>query len=197
MSLPQESGEAYKTTNKLTMSIFSQDDMTKRMAHALRLQQDGVCLTWIKHREDYCWLNAKETQTQIRQFKKLLQKGAIEVSSGNNKTFTYKGKKWFSLVILPTDENDQSFCPSMLLIFGYMVSGYGYMFSNKQNRDKMYEWLVGAKKAKAKAKEVVPDPPAVKARRRKRKRCEANDPPAEPPTYNGVFDYPTNDPVEQ
>jgi hypothetical protein len=117
------------------------------------------------------------------------------VSSGNNKTFTYKGKKWFSLVILPTDENDQSFCPSMLLIFGYMVSGYGYMFSNKQNRDKMYEWLVGGKKkATAKAKEVVPDPPAVKARRRKRKRCEANDPPAEPPTYNGVFDYPTNDP---
>ena len=173
------------------MTFFTNGDMTKRMTHALRQQQDGVCLTWDKHRHDYCWLNTRDTQTQFKQFKKLLQKGKIEVSPSNNKEFIYKGKSWFSLVILPTDENDQSFCPSMLFVFCYMVSGYGYMFSNKQNRDKMYEWLVGKKKATA---EVVPDPPAVKARRRKRKRCEANDPPAEPPTYNGVFDYPTNDP---
>ena len=175
------------------MSIFTKNDMEKRMAHALRLQQDGVCLTWVQQQEDYCWLNPRDTQTQIRQFKKLLQKGTIEVSPRNNKEFTYKGKKWFSLVIQPTNENDQQqyVCPSMLLIFRYMVSGYGYMFSNKQNRDKMYEWLVAKKKVQV---EVVPDPPAVKARRRKRKRCEANDPPADPPTYNGVFDYPTNEP---
>jgi len=173
-------------------------------------RKGGVCITYFKMMREIDWASASEIQQTYALFRKEVRKGNLIVRKENNEEYTYKGRKFYSLVIQDTKRNgDHEPCPIMLLVFKNMVSGFSYFFTNKENRDKMFNWLMKSeKKAKAKAKavapvrpsppavatfrdwlmediptssNVIPDPPsAVKKQRRKRKRCQADDPPQQP-----------------
>ena len=163
-------------------------------------QERGVCISYFKHLKDgRGWLNEGERQYTFPHIRRSIKKGEFFlVRKYHKQEYIYKGRNFYPLVI--QEKGDEDFCPLLMFAFEAYLQGLVFLFTNKENRDNMFNWL---KKATApapqKVKEQIPDPPVVKKQRRKRKRCEADDPPqqlvASPPYYeNGVIDYPTNDP---
>ena len=61
----------------------------------------------------------------------------------NNKEKELNGKKWYFFVMKDCenpDDPDDWCCPVSWELFDYKVSGVVLWFSNKLNRDRMYQW---------------------------------------------------------
>jgi hypothetical protein len=72
------------------------------------------------------------------------QNGKLVIEEENNQTVKIQGREWYILVVQPTNDNDCSIDP---MGFGYddgafMVSGFIYHFTRKENRDAIYKYVM-------------------------------------------------------
>ena len=59
----------------------------------------------------------------------------------NNVEHTLNGITWYSLVFQSTTEGEDQIDIGAFAIFRYMVGGFAYHFTKKENRDSMFKWV--------------------------------------------------------
>jgi hypothetical protein len=103
-----------------------------------------VCITYNARVRNYTLLNANEMKAQMIVWKTL--KHALTIYEVNNKTLTFEGKTFYTMVLLPTscdieeDGADVNFC-RLGMALGMLVSGYTYAFVVESNRDAVFKYL--------------------------------------------------------
>ena len=139
-----------------TGRVITRPQMEDQYKHAMRQRKHKVGETAItfKHAaNDFGLVNQIEMTEQMKSWRLLRKSGKIKIEEYNNKTqviedinTTLNGKKWYILVVQPTDENENiAVDPFGLMILGYMVSGYIYAFDKEVNRDAVYKYVMGIK----------------------------------------------------
>ena len=86
-------------------------------------------------------MNNKELKVQAKMWRKHRKSGLIQIQDYNNETYEVDGKKYYTLVVQPTDLDDAQIDPLGLLTIGLMVSGYVYVFKTKTNRDIIFDYV--------------------------------------------------------
>lgn len=98
--------------------------------------------TWHQTANEWQWVDDDFLNDQFKTFKKLVKAGKLHTKSVNNTVHELNGRKWYSLVIQPTDDTDgENMCIGSLKLFKYFVSGFVYWFSRETNRDAMFKYL--------------------------------------------------------
>ena len=139
-----------------TGRVITRPQMEDQYKHAMRQRKQKVGETAItfKHAaNDFGLVNQIEMTEQMKSWRLLRKSGKIKIEEYNNKTqviedinTTLNGKKWYILVVQPTDENENiAVDPFGLMILGYMVSCYIYAFDKEVNRDAVYKYVMGIK----------------------------------------------------
>jgi hypothetical protein len=77
----------------------------------------------------------------MRAFRRLARQGHIQILEENNvMRFDIDNKDWFHLVLQSTTQQDNP--SAAALAFGRHVCGITYLFSNEDNRDKVYRYIM-------------------------------------------------------
>ena len=109
-------------------------------------KEEGICLSYIQSRGQFNWLDkGRMIDDQMRIWRKLWKQKKIKLEEFNNQEHELNGRKWYSLTIQPIDENGEmeecNMCVGSMELFSYHVSGMPYYFTQKINRDKIYEYI--------------------------------------------------------
>jgi hypothetical protein len=125
---------------------------TIRTSFALAVNRDmldgDLAISYIHHAGQLSWFDKKEMTSQMKSWRKLAKEGKMKMGHYNNKTKkTDDGREWFFLVAqcydpITTKMKECNFDPLGLFVMGEMVSGYLYAFRNKENRDKVFEYVM-------------------------------------------------------
>ena len=110
------------------------------------LQGDEVAFTYYKPARNISSYTKAMFQSQLKLWKKMVKKGIITFLQDNNMTVKDdSGREWYCLVVQQTDKELDTADPIALFNFekGFVVDGCVYYFSNKDNRDKSYKYLMG------------------------------------------------------
>ena len=97
-----------------------------------------ICFFWQFAMKNFAVMNKEEMDVQMRGWCKQAKEGVLTVMECNNTETDFNGKMIYGLVITPNMEC--SLCPISLAI-GMMVSGFGYFFTSKANRDAVFQFL--------------------------------------------------------
>lgn len=68
--------------------------------------------------------------------------GYVRIEEFNDRTKTIDGKEWHFLVVQTTDPKDTAIDPMGCSLYGFTVSGTIYSFQNKDNRDKVRQYVM-------------------------------------------------------
>jgi len=105
----------------------------------LKKGDDDIGFTFFKSLGQFNVYNKEEMKEQMILWKKLAKDGKIHVLEDNNFESEVGGTKLYSLVVSP-DNDDESLCP-LGLCLDFMVSGFTYAFTSKQNRDTIFAFI--------------------------------------------------------
>jgi hypothetical protein len=107
------------------------------------LKQKGKapCFAWYHAEKQLSWLDPPVLKSEFKRFRQLVREGVYKVLEVNLTTQTYSKREWYSVVLAKTDGSGHLDIASFKL-FNYMVDGLVYWFSNKNNRDAYYRYLV-------------------------------------------------------
>jgi hypothetical protein len=92
-------------------------------------------------------LNEVEMHGQMKLWRKSAKTGKVFMNDKNNiKVTASDGKVWHILVVQPCKEGDvhpdTGIDPCGLMVLGVMVSGNVYAYKSKENRDKVFSWVM-------------------------------------------------------
>ena len=128
------------------MSVIPMDKMRKCFELSLKdMRKDEVSLWWAWSEMDIGAMSTSIMKQQMKIWSNLMENGKIQVRLCNNKTLEHKNKKYYTLVVQPTNKDELRLDP-LLLSLGMMVDGYGMIFLSEKNRDTTYEYLLKHKK---------------------------------------------------
>jgi hypothetical protein len=127
----------YTDTGKIEMG----NDINKEYLDIIKSKQKGICFTWHHSTNEWQWVDKDMMNTQFTKYKNLIKKGTIVCKDYNLPEKELLGKKWYGLVINGNSENPINMDVGSIRLFRYFVSGFVYWFPNKENRDKMFEWI--------------------------------------------------------
>ena len=98
-----------------------------------------ICFSFIQHLKDFSVFNKQEMNEQMKLWKDLAKQGHIQLYPENNNEYNINKKTLYLLVITPNNQ-DCSICP-LSLALGQLVTGYTYVFTKKENRDAIYNYV--------------------------------------------------------
>jgi len=137
----------YGGGNHHTLFISDRDDgasIDENLKTFMREKGDGKAFTYHRKIKELSWLNTNTIHSEFKRFKKMIKRGELCVRKENNNEvqMAHCERKWYSLVIQFTDEENDTMDIAGVKIFQYMVDGLCYFFDNEKNRDKMYKWII-------------------------------------------------------
>jgi hypothetical protein len=131
--------ERHEYLKKNEISTVHMDDVRRECRRILSIKnKTDICFTFIQHLMSFSVYNKEEMTDQMILWRDLAKKGKIEILAGNNREHKIDDKKVYSFIITPT--HDCNFCPVSLAL-GTLVSGYTYVFTKEENRDRIYNYL--------------------------------------------------------
>jgi hypothetical protein len=139
MSSKMSSKKVSKIMNDRQMGLYhTQDTLDESILCAKQMASSDICYTLIHHMGFFNVYNAKELQTQLRDFK---SKG-VKLQSYNIFEKTINNKTFYMAVFQPEDLTKCSMgnCP-LALAHGVLVTGYTYIFKSKGNVENIAAYL--------------------------------------------------------
>ena len=124
---------------------FPKDIETQFQLSIQDQRQGEMCLTFYKEINRFMWYDKPTLTKNMKTWRKSAKNGSIKICKYNNKTLEYMGKTYYTFVIQSYKNNIQQrneMCPLMFSGFNIMVSGYGYCFKTKENRDAIYNYVM-------------------------------------------------------
>ena len=128
------------------MSLYTAETMTQMYKYYINhdIQGDEVAFTYYKPHNNINSYTKAMFQFNLKTWRKRVKQGIITFLEDNNMTVKDDfGREWYCFVLQHTDEELDTEDPIALFNFGQMVDGCVYYFSNKDNRDKSYKYLMG------------------------------------------------------
>lgn len=102
-----------------------------------------VAISWHREMSAVNAIGDEECYDDMKMFRRLIKQGVCSVRKCNNVEFTFNGKTFYTLIV---NAKTAVPAPISLHVGERLVNGYEYHFYNKQNRDKLYEYLEKAMK---------------------------------------------------
>jgi len=133
----------YKSNSKLSkMSVIKTKELLKALDYGLStMRKDEVSFWWNYQGRDISICSKNQMKQQMRIWRDLFKKLKIWVKEFNNKTVEHNNKKYYSLVIQPSGDDDCPFIDPLAMSLGLIVSGYVMFFISEKNRDMTYEYV--------------------------------------------------------
>jgi len=124
------------------MPIFHKKEMELNFNYQMSLKQKGeICVTFDRQEAGYGWYKKDGMNIAMKRWRKLAKDGKIKISKCNNQDFNYNGEMYYTFLI-QTNNNNECVDPILSLVFEYFVSGYGFIFKKKENRDNIYNYVM-------------------------------------------------------
>jgi len=119
------------------------------------MRPSDLAICWLQREGVFSLYDKTEMTSQMKLWRKLAKEGKVKMGHYNNKDKKEGGRDWAILVVQPYDPitnkmKECDFDPMGLFIMGEMVSGFIYAFRSKENRDKVFEYVM---------KDIVPPNP--------------------------------------
>ena len=126
------------------MTLVRGETFLENFDYSLGHQLKGdVAITFHYDLKEFGWYDNNTMKEQMRQWRKLAKNGRLIIRRCNHKNFKYKGKEYYLLVAQGSEEDGVNpSCLIGLFIAGMLVDGFGYVFLNEKNRDKVYEYVM-------------------------------------------------------
>lgn len=125
------------------MSIVNKEDFTNHFDYSLRQQLRGdVAMSYIYSVKEFSWFDNNTIKQQMKQWRKLAKEGNLIMRKCNNRNFDYNGREYYLLEVQGKETEEDPTCLIGLFIAGMLVNGYGYVFLNEDNRDKVFEYVM-------------------------------------------------------
>ena len=125
----------------MNYNFVNKEKFTNHFDLSLRQQLKGdVALSYIYNVKEFSWFDKNTMKEQMKQWRKLAKQGKLIMRKCNNKNFEYEGKEYYLLEVQGIQ--DDPICLIGLFIAGLMVNGFGYVFLNEENRDRVYEYVM-------------------------------------------------------
>jgi hypothetical protein len=125
------------------MPIFHKKEMELNFNYHMASKQKGeICVTFHRQEAGYAWYKKDGMNIEMKRWRKLAKDGKLKISKCNNQDFNYNGEMYYTFLIQTYNNNDCGLDPILSLVFGYFVSGYGYIFKTKENRDSIYNYVM-------------------------------------------------------
>ena len=124
--------------------IFSQTGMRSLWNNASKdRQKSEIACSYHAVARDMMWLSKDQMGAQAQMWRDQIRNGKIECKDYNNFELEDEetGKKWYCLVVQPTNEEHARMDMVMMMIFGVMVDGFAYFYKTKSNRDSIFEFI--------------------------------------------------------
>jgi hypothetical protein len=114
------------------------DNLVDTFKEFIQYKDKAPCFFWQHQAKQLSWLDKKDLDDQFKRYRQLIRQGSWRVLEVNNRTFTLSKREWHCLVVTPDgcEPDIASF-----KLFNFYVDGFVYWFSNKNNRDSMYNYL--------------------------------------------------------
>jgi len=126
--------------------IIHRNDMARKYIHMLKEKtKEDISWTYIVSKREIGVMNIKETQQQMKEWRKLALQGKLKIMDYNNKTKNIFNKEWHILVVQPYEDGEQvpqNPDPVGCMLMGYIVSGFIYAFQKKENRDDVANYVM-------------------------------------------------------
>ena len=123
------------------------ETMKDRKANKNKVGDEAEIAFCFNHQhKQFALLNRGELNEEMKRWKKNRKAGITKIKRFNSKTANVKGTEYHFLVVQPYKNGKMTQCnfdPMGLFIFGEMVSGFIYAFTNKANRDAVEKYVMG------------------------------------------------------
>ena len=131
----------------MSFSFYTRTGIAEALKETMADRQKSRGETWFCYhqaKQQKMWGNNEEMTEQMKIWRQQQKNGKLMMEEENNQTVKIQGREWYILVIQPTNDNDCSIDP---MGFGYddgafMVSGFIYHFTRKENRDAIYKYVM-------------------------------------------------------
>jgi len=126
--------------------IINKNEMARKYIHLLKEKtKEDICWTYIVSERLLGVLNIKESQQQMKEWRKMALQGKLKIMDYNNVTKNIFNKEWHILVVQSYEDGEhvpQNPDPVGCMLMGYMVGGYIYAFQKKENRDDVANYVM-------------------------------------------------------
>ena len=120
-------------------------DDSKYRTKGLSKREDLMCVFWGQAQNTLSYLLAQDKDDigqQLKIWRKQYRAGNIVLRECNNRDLEYKGRKFYSFILQPKDGGN--FGPDgTQLLWGLFAEGLIYAWTSKENRDKIYNYIIG------------------------------------------------------
>ena len=125
----------------MTLVNVNREAFTENFDYSLKQQLKGdVAISFHYGLKEFCWYDNNTMKEQMRQWRKLAKNGKLIMRRCNNKNFEFNGKEYYLLEVQGSGGDPP--CLIGLFIAEMIVSGFGYVFLDETNRDKVYEYVM-------------------------------------------------------
>jgi hypothetical protein len=150
----------------LNGNTIDTEHLTKKVDKLVR-EDDPMVFYWQgrvpgKNHGDVSYLLKSDNtmmKLQMLEWRKSVKAGKIMIQEENHRTFQWGGKDFYGLIVQyydPDPDSDEEeedgekpllhMCDPISMAKGYMCSGFGYYFHNKQNRDAIAKFVMTGKR---------------------------------------------------
>ena len=137
---PQWEQEQMAKLKKQGGVFMKNEDVTKHCKMILsKKNKKDIAFAYIKHVNMFSVFNTEEMRDNMKLWKSHAKEGKLNVFPANIREYEMDGKKLYTFVLSP--KHDVGFCPISLFLFDTMVSGHTYVYTKKENRDSVYEYV--------------------------------------------------------
>lgn len=124
------------------------DQVLAAFVYASTMSKDDIVFAWNKQHADWSMATTEEHTAEIASWRKLALDGKLAMIEYNNKGVCVNGVNYYTLVTQVykngrLDENDGfNMWDTGALALGTMVSGATYYYKKKENRDKVFKYVM-------------------------------------------------------
>ncbi len=102
---------------------------------------------WDRGQHGFMTMDKHEMKPQMVKWKRMIKQGRLVCRDYNKKTLKADdGREWHVLVVQEAVEGSDDVDAMGMFVFSFMVSGCLYAFKDKNNRDKVFDYINKAKK---------------------------------------------------
>lgn len=125
------------------MSLINKQQVVSKLNLMVsRWDRDDMCVYYNYTYNQYAVMNKSELHDFMKQYKEKFKQGIIYILPENNNDCTISGKKFYSLTIQsPCIENMDVISCFGLDNISTWITGHSYFFTNKKNRDAVYNYF--------------------------------------------------------
>ena len=148
----------FKTTLQMPTGISTNRPLQKDQSFVMFMKnhQGDTVMSFNQGVGGWEWFNAEQHKESMTHLGNYVDKGILKLDKNNNKTYEWKGQKWYAMVFNMYDPETGEIKDAMDLgtwmIFDTMVDGFSYYYKNEKDRDNMFKYM---KKKENKRKKLI------------------------------------------